>query len=275
VAPLLRLVDTHCHLADPSLVSHRREIVARAKDAGVVAAIVVGESYEDNLRVMELAAAEPFVRPAVGHHPWRMAEAKADVPRTLALIERHAQELVAVGEVGLDYRVASTEPERAAQRAVLAEMTQAAMRARLPLSVHVRSAGHYVIELLADLGCERAALHAFDGKIRYMLRGAEHGLHFSLPGTVLVSEQKQKLAAAIPIDRLLLESDTPALSPDPGQSSEPAVVRRVLEHVARLRAVTPEALATAVFENTLRAFPRLAAPSASAQGLQPAPPAPA
>jgi TatD DNase family protein len=258
VPAALRLIDTHCHLADPTLASQRRELVARAQDAGVVAAIVVGEDYQDNLRVLELAAAEPFVRPALGHHPWRMAEAAADLPRTLALIERHAAELVAIGEVGLDYRVAVTEPERAAQRAVFSEMVRVAMRFELPLSVHVRSAGHYVIELLDELGCNRAALHAFDGKARYMLLGAGRGLYFSLPGTTLVSEQKQKLARALPLERLLFESDTPALSPEPGQGSEPAIVRRVLEHVAALRGLEPEAVAGAAYRNTLLAFPRLA-----------------
>jgi TatD DNase family protein len=258
VPAALRLIDTHCHLADPTLALRRRELVARAQDVGLVAAIVVGEDYEDNLRVLELAAAEPFVRPALGHHPWRMAQAAADLPRTLALIERHAAELVAIGEVGLDYRVAATEPERAAQRAVFSEMARAAMRFELPLSVHVRSAGHYVIELLAELGCHRAALHAFDGKTRYMLQGAGHGLYFSLPGTTLVSEQKQKLARALPLERLLFESDTPALSPEPGQGSEPAIVRRVLEHVAALRGLEPAALAEAALCNTLCAFPRLA-----------------
>ncbi|MBW2526293.1 MAG: TatD family hydrolase [Deltaproteobacteria bacterium] len=251
---MVSLIDTHCHLAAPELDSSRDEMIARAKDVGVVAAVCVGEHYEDNLRVLELAAREPFVRPALGHHPWFLDRAADDLDRTLALIEQHARELVAIGEVGLDYRVAESSVDRSRQRDLFRELIRAAERHDLPLSVHVRSAGHYVIELLQELGYSRAALHAFDGKAKYATTGAAWGLCFSLPGTLLVSRQKEKLARALPLDRLLLETDTPALSPDPNQPSEPAMLVRIVERAAALRGDDPEALARAAFDNACRLF---------------------
>lgn len=250
----ITLIDTHCHLAAPELAASRRDMMARAVDAGVVAFVCVGEHYEDNLRVLELAAAEPRVLPALGHHPWRMDRAAQDVPRTLALLERHAAEVVAVGEVGLDYRVAETPEARAEQQAVFGQFVQAARGLGLPLSVHVRSAGHYVIEQLQSHGYSRAALHAFDGKARYARAGASWGLYFSLPGTLLVSRQKQKLAVALPLERLLLESDTPALSPERGKPSEPAIVAQVVDEIAARRKISPAEVAQAATRNACELF---------------------
>lgn len=248
------LIDTHCHLAATEVDSLRQEMILRAKQAGVVAMVCVGEDYEDNLRVLELARTEPSVFAALGHHPWQWERAADDLGRTLRLIEEHAAELVAIGEVGLDYRVAQTEAARGAQREVLRQFVTAGQRLGLPLSVHVRSAGHYVIELLQQLGNCHAALHAFDGKARYARDGAELGLYFSIPATVLVSAQKQKLARAVPLDRLLLESDTPALSPVRGVPSEPALVAQVVERVAELRGESPDAIARATTDNARRLF---------------------
>jgi TatD DNase family protein len=252
--PMLPLIDTHCHLAAPELDGCRADVIARAKDAGVVAVVCVGEHYEDNLRVLDLAASEPFVRPALGHHPWYLDRAAADLERTLALIEDHVSDLVAIGEVGLDYRVAESAEDRQRQQDVFRELIAAGTRHQLPLSVHVRSAGHYVIDLLQELENSNAALHAFDGKAKYASAGAAWGLYFSLPGTLLVSRQKEKLARVLPLERLLLESDTPALSPEPGKPSEPALLAKVVERVAELRGVETAAVAQAAFDNACRLF---------------------
>lgn len=254
------LIDVHCHLAAPEFDADRAAVIERAREAGVVAAVVVGEDYDDNLRVLETAAAFPgFARPALGHHPWRLDRAAADVPRTLRLLEEHRDAVVAIGEVGLDYRVAETDEARADQRAVLADFVEASRTLDLPLSVHVRSAGHYVIDLLVERGARRAALHAFDGKARYALAGVAAGYLFSVPATVLVSEQKQKLARALPLEALLLESDAPALGPERGVRNEPAVLARALARIAELRGGDARELAAANARNALRLFgPRLA-----------------
>jgi TatD DNase family protein len=251
------VIDVHCHLADTDFDRDRGEVMARAREAGVTAFIVVGEDYESNLRVLDLASRHTDVFPALGHHPWNLETAKVDLPRTLALIENHADQIVAIGEVGLDNRKAPSEPERASQRALLRELIQVARGLDLPLSVHVRSAGHYVLDLLDEMGSPAAALHAFDGKVGYALAGAGKGYCFSIPGTVLVSQQKRKLAAGIPLDRLLLESDAPALSPVRGQRNEPAILAQVVAEVAQIRRLTVEEVKAAAEGNTRRLFRRL------------------
>ena len=250
----MKLVDTHCHLASADFSDDLAEVVARAKDAGVEAAVVVGEDYEDNLRVLEAAAWDPFLKPALGHHPWRIASWSQDVPRTLQLIEDHRAQLVAVGEVGLDYRVATTEAERELQRSVLAEMASAALRLDLPLSLHGRSAGHYLIADLIGLGVTRAVLHAFDGKVGHALNAVAHGFFISLPPSTVRSRQKQKLARTVPLEGLLLESDAPALGPEVGVRSEPVHVALVAEKVAEIRHLAVSEVAGVVRDNVRRAF---------------------
>jgi len=250
----MQIVDVHCHLAARDFDADREQVIARAQEAGVVAAIVVGEDYEDDLRVLELAASSSFVLPALGLHPWRMERAGQDLPRVLRLIEDNRSRLVAVGEVGLDFRVAESAAERELQRAAFAELIEVAKSLDLPLSVHVRSAGHHVLALLAERGVRRAALHAFDGKARYALEGAAAGYAFSIPATVLVSRQKEKLAQALPDHALLVESDAPALGPERGVRNEPAVIARSLERIAVLRGSTPEVVAALTTANARRVF---------------------
>jgi TatD DNase family protein len=254
VSTPLPLIDAHCHLADEAFDQDRPAVIAAARKAGLVAAITMGEDYEDNLRILEIAVQEPFLFAALGHHPWRHAQAAKDVPRTLRLLEEHRDEVVAIGEVGLDYRVAESTEARADQQAVFREFIEASRILDLPLSVHVRSAGHYVVDILKGETPVRAALHAFDGKARYALDGAEAGLFFSVPATVLVSPQKQKLVRALPEERLMLESDAPALNPERGARNEPAVMARALTAVSDQRCTPRERVAQVAYENTRRFF---------------------
>ncbi|MFN2166766.1 MAG: TatD family hydrolase, partial [Anaerolineae bacterium] len=219
------LVDTHAHLCDPVFDRDRGPVLETAAQAGVGAVIAVGEDLDDARRNLELAHRHKSIRPAAGLYPTMldlgMASALVD------FIQQNRSRLVAIGEVGLDYRFAESAADRATQRAVFSRSIEAGRLLDLPLSVHVRSAGHYVLDLLGQQGCRRAVLHAFDGKAKYARQGAEQSFYFSVPGTVLISQQKRKLVRALPLDRILLESDTPALSPDPHRPSEPAILARI------------------------------------------------
>lgn len=249
-----QVIDAHCHLAAPEFDADRDEVIERARQAGVVAAIVMGEDYDDNLRVLEVCSRHELLYPALGHHPWRADKAASDVDRTLSLLEEHRDDAVAIGEVGLDYRLAETDDARADQRAIFRDFIEASKTLDLPLSVHVRSAGHYVIDMLREHGAPRAVLHAFDGKARYALDGASSGYSFSVPATVLVSRQKEKLVRALPLENLLLESDAPALGPVSGERNEPAVMARSLERIAELRGEPRDEIARAAFMNARRIF---------------------
>jgi TatD DNase family protein len=250
----VQLFDAHAHLAAPEFADDLPEVLARAEAAGLCGVVTVGETPAEAERILDLAARDPLVKPAAGLFPTILdPAAAADV---LALIRRHGDRLVAIGEVGLDRWMVKTEAEWRVQEAVLAELVALANELDLPLNVHSRSAGRRAIHLLRRCGARRVLLHAFDGKAATALEGVEAGYAFSIPPSVVRSPQKQKLVRRLPLESLLLETDSPVLGPDPEARNEPANVVVACRAVAELKAVTPETVARVTTDNARRLFPR-------------------
>lgn len=165
-----------------------------------------------------------------------------------------AAALAAIGEVGLDFLLAKNAEERILQEQTLRGLAALARETGLPLSVHSRSAGRRCIEVLLEERAERVVLHAFDGKAGHALRGAAAGWFFSIPPSVVRSRQKQRLAALLPLECLLLESDAPVLGPIPDRRNEPALITVALERVAEIRGISPLRLAQATTAAARRLF---------------------
>jgi TatD DNase family protein len=247
------LVDVHCHLTSEELAGDLEAVLQRAREAGVSRMICVGEDPEDNRAVLDLTRGHPALLPALGHYPAVLDEAMAD--QTEALIRQHHHpQLVAIGEVGIDHWIAKDAPDRERQHRLFGRFVRLAAELDLPLSVHSRSAGHHAIDLLERLGARRVCLHAFDGKARYARRAAELGYFLSVPPSVARSPQKQKLVRAVPLDRLLLESDAPVLGPERDARNEPANLPLVVRWIAELKGVSTERVRQACAENTRALF---------------------
>ena len=260
------LIDCHAHLHVPAFDADRGEVRRRARAAGVAAVLVVGEDLEDDRRVAEVAA-EPCaggaaLLPCFGLHPDRFAEDRAapgreEIDAVKELLRASAGVVAAVGEVGLDYHYVKTEERRRAQAAALEELAALAIALELPLNVHSRSAGHYTIDLLRAAGARRVLMHAFDGKASYAARAAADGYVFSIPPSLVRSEQKQKLVRALPLEALALESDAPVLGPERAARNEPANLALTLAFIARAHGVSPERVAEVTSAGARRLFPRL------------------
>ncbi len=238
------MIDCHAHLADASFDADRADVIARARAAGVERVLVVGESLDDDRRVLEVAAAHPeLLAVCVGLHPDRFAEEREPPDETTldavcALARAERARVVAIGEVGLDRWVVKTEERRALQRACLERMAALAAELDVPLNVHSRSAGHHTIDLLAGCGAPKVLMHAFDGKAGHAVRAFEaHGFLFSIPPSIVRSRQKEKLVAALPLDALCLESDSPVLGPTREERNEPANLAAAVAAIARIKEV--------------------------------------
>lgn len=169
-------------------------------------------------------------------------------------IRRHRNRLVAVGEVGLDYWAVQETSLKEVQREVFKVLIDVAREVGLPLNVHSRSAGRHAVAMLLESGADKVHMHAFDGKASAALPGVEAGFFFSIPPSVVRSRQKQKLVKQLPLDCLLVESDSPVLGPVPSERNEPANVVVAIETIAEIKGLNVERVASALWENTLRLY---------------------
>jgi len=264
LAPVL--IDSHAHLASTRFDADRSDVRRRAKTAGVAAVLVVGQDLADNLRVAEVVE-EPCddgaaLLPCFGLHPDRFAEdreppSREEMDQIARMVRRDAGRLAAIGEVGLDRHWVKSEPRRAAQASALEEMVALSNEVGLALNVHSRSAGHYTIDLLVASKARRVLMHAYDGKVVYAKRAADEGYSFSIPPSSIRSEQKRKLIEQLPLDLLLLESDSPVLGPERGVRNEPANIALVLDMIAEAHGVSPQRVAEVTTANACRLFPAL------------------
>ena len=247
------LVDAHAHLAAAEFRDDLEAVLAGAAAAGVIRIITVGETLEDAEANVALAARFPQVKVCAGLYPTVLdREAAAAL---LAFIRAHRDSLVGIGEVGLDHWVVKDAAERDLQRQIFAEFIALSNELDLPLNVHSRSAGRATVQFLKEGAARRVLLHAFDGKASAALEGAAAGFFFSIPPSVVRSVQKQKLVRALPLERLLLETDSPVLGPDPAARNEPRNLRIACQAVADLKGVPFEEVAERTTANALQLFP--------------------
>ena len=248
------LVDAHAHLYAAAFDDDLDEVLARAAERGVQAVLCVSETVAEAQRVLELADRHPLIKPCAGLYPTILdRDAAADM---LAFIRRHRDRLAAIGEVGLDYWKVQDAAGRELQRDILAQHVALSRELDLPLNVHSRSAGRHAIAWLQELGARHVLLHAFDGKAATARAGVEAGYRFSVPPSIVRSPQKQKLVRHLPLEHLLLESDSPVLGPDRDVRNEPCNVWLSCREIAAIKGVSMEAVAEATTANARALFPR-------------------
>jgi TatD DNase family protein len=245
-------VDTHAHLCDAVFEADLAPVLRRAREAGVVAVVAVGEDLSDARRNLDLARQHPLIKPAAGLYPAILDESQADA--MVAFVRRHPEHLSAIGEVGLDYWLANSDAKRQLQRRILLRFVRLALELDLPLNVHSRSAGRHTIELLIDQGARRVQMHAFDGKAATARPALAAGYFFSVPPSVVRSRQQQKLVHQLPMSHLLLETDSPVLGADANQRNEPANIVLAAKAIAEIKKVAVEAVIDTAWENSMRLY---------------------
>lgn len=260
-------VDCHTHLADPMFSLDIQTVVEKARETGIAAALVCTETPEDIPRVLDLCERFPhMLLPCLGIHPVQKntdgierCVTEQDLEQAISEMEKHIDKLCAIGEVGLDFqpRITPDAEHKAAQRAVLQTQVEFAKKHDLPLNVHSRSAGRPTIAALKEFGAKNVLLHAFDGRPSIAMEGVKEGYFFSIPPSIVRSEQKVKLIKQLPIEHILLETDSPALSPVKGERNEPSNVQISCDYIAEVKGLTPQEVKRITTQNALKLFPRL------------------
>jgi len=257
------VVDSHCHLAGEEFKSDLTEVVQRAVAAGVSGALVIVGADDDKEceRTTEVIGVWPGVRLSIGVHPHAAGRFTDGHGRAARLVEERLQrtdKARAIGEIGLDYHYEYSS--RDVQQAVFREQIGLARRMRLPVVIHTREAAEDTFRILAEesAGEVGGVFHCFTGDRTIARRAIDEGFHISLAGIVTFPRavELHEVARMVPLDRLLIETDSPFLAPVPhrGMRNEPAYVVRVAEAIGRLRGMTVEAVGQVAKQNFERLF---------------------
>ncbi len=260
------LVDSHCHLDFPEFAAELDAVVARARQAGVRRMVTICTRVSRFDKVLAVAERFEDVVCTVGVHPHEAAaETDADT-RRLVELARHPK-VVGIGETGLDYYYEHSPRDR--QQASFRAHIAAARETGLPLVVHTRDADDDMAAILAGemaQGRFTGVLHCFSSSRQLAEKAIELGLYISLSGIVTFkkADALRETARAIPLDRLLVETDAPYLAPVPmrGKRNEPAFVVHTAARVAELRGMDGGAFVSRTGDNFFRLFGRVARPGA-------------
>ncbi len=262
-------VDSHCHLSFPGLAERIADVRAAMVAARVERAICICTTLEEADTVHGLAMAHPELWATVGVHPDNEGVAEPEVETLVTLAAR--PRTVAIGETGLDYYRLNgrSVADMAWQRRRFEVHIEAARRTGLPLVVHTRSASDDTVALLRDAGQGRVGgvFHCFTETAEVARAALDLGFFISFSGilTFRNAEALRDVARLVPLDRCLIETDSPYLAPVPyrGKTNQPAYVPYVAAQLAELKGLTVEAVAEATTANCQRLFTRMGLPPAA------------
>lgn len=256
------LIDSHCHLEYKGLIEDQQGVLARARAAGVGGFLSISTRQREWAQVIATAEREQDVWASVGIHPHE-ADAHSDMGE-VALLEAAAHpKVIAIGETGLDYYY--DHSDRATQKELFRRHISVSRQTGLPLIVHTRDAEEDTYAIMAEemeKGAYPALIHCFTASADFGRKVLDLGLTISLSGIVTFKNAKdlQAIAAELPEDRILVETDAPFLAPVPhrGQVCEPAFTADTARFVADLRGTSAEALAEATTRNFFNLFRKAA-----------------
>ena len=258
------VVDSHCHLDYGGLAERLPAVLANAEGAGVGLMVSIGTRVRKFEKLRQIADENSNVFCTVGTHPHHAHEELDVTVDDLVELAKHPK-VVGIGEAGLDYHY-DLSP-RAAQEQGFRAHIAAARETGLPLVIHAREADSDVATTLEEemkKGAFKPLLHCFTSSMELAQRGLAIGAYVSFSGilTYKNAENLRAVAAQVPMDRLLVETDSPYLAPVPyrGKSNEPAYVVKTLEQLALVKGVTTEVMARATNDNFFRLFSKVPRP---------------
>ena len=203
------MIDIHAHLAFPDFDRDREEIIAKCRERleGVIAS---GARYDEDLKVLEIAAKHrDFIFPTIGFHPTE----KGNYKEVMDLIEKEKGNIVGIGEVGLDYHWEKEDEKRERQKEMFAHFISLAEKIKLPLVVHSWDAEQDCFEMIKGSRV-KAVFHCYSGSRELAVQIAQAGHYISISTQICFSKNHRKIARDVPLERILLETDSPFLSPD-------------------------------------------------------------
>ncbi len=255
---MLEYIDSHAHYDAEQFDPDRDELLNRLHEGGVKYIVNMGCNIERSRLSVEYAERFPFVYAAVGMHPEDVPDAPNDY---LEYIRKWAvlPKTVAIGEIGLDYHYEGYDP--AMQKRVFEEQLDLAEELSLPVVIHSRDATEDCMNILRKRGTVKGVMHCFSGSAETAKQVLALGMNISFTGVLTFKNARKSIEAlkAVPLDRLMLETDCPYMAPEPnrGKRCDSGMIVHIIDKIAEVKGVTPELVAKQTMENTLRLFNKI------------------
>jgi len=256
------MLDSHCHLADQAFSDDLPEVVTRAQQAGVETAlcILAAGDVDEEARAEVLRNLWPSVSFACGIHPHQAntwAGREADLAAYLRDVVTQQDDVVAIGEIGLDYHYNFSEPRD--QKKVYLEQLEMASSLDLPAVVHCRQSDDDILSGIQQSGHSYGVIHCFTSGLDFANSILKAGFYISFTGIITFVKELEEVVKTIPLDKMMVETDSPYLSPKPhrGKKNEPAYVMHVAEKIANLKEISVEEVANATTETAYNLFAKL------------------
>jgi TatD DNase family protein len=273
----MMLTDTHCHLDFNKFDEDRDAVIQRARDAGVTRILIPALDYESSMAGIKLAESHPNIFAAVGFHPTDLDKWDETSIENLRKSVKSVAKVLAIGEIGLDYYWVKETDKQAHQRDILKQQLQLAQEVNKPVIIHMREEsdvwfGQASIDLLAiltewhqELSAQNhplkdkpGVLHSFNGNLETAQKALALNFYIGVTGPVTYknAEEKRQIIRQLPVRRLLIETDSPFLTPVPyrGKRNEPAFVAHIADKIAEIHMTTREQIAEITSANANRLF---------------------
>ncbi len=272
----MTLTDTHCHLDFHKFNDDRAAVIQRAKDAGLVRILIPGTDHISSADAVKLAESDSMIYAAVGFQPTDIEKLNESTFKQISELATH-KKVVAIGEIGLDYYWVKEKEKHAAQREGLKRQLALAESAQKPVIIHLREENDAVqgecaedltkileewtthLKSENEVQAERpGVLHSFSGSHETATHAIQLGFYIGVTGPITYknAEHKRQIVAALPIERLLIETDAPYLAPHPhrGKRNESAFVAHIADKIAEIKSITPQEVASITTANAARLF---------------------
>lgn len=247
-----QVIDSHCHLDFPKFNKDREATIQRARNVGVDQMINSGVDPKTNISTLELAQKHDYIHATLGFSPHLSPESTDEqVQSMLSFIEDHVTDIVGIGEAGLDYHYFTSNTERDRQIEVFKQVIELADKYNKPLVIHGREAEDIALRLSGHL--DKVVFHCYGGNLETMRNIVDAGHFISVPTLVCFSEHHREIAKEVPLEHMLLETDSPYLSPRKGRN-EPEFILDSLPWIEKLKGIEEKDIADITRKNTIRAF---------------------
>lgn len=251
------IFDSHAHYDDAQFDEDRMDVLSNLKDAGVAKVVNISNGWDDLLKTLELIKQVPFLYGTVGIHPCKVSELNDERMEQMRDF-CSGDKIVAVGEIGLDYYWMSDPKE--VQKEWFIRQLRLAKEVNLPVVIHSRDASQDTFDIMKaeHAGTTGGVIHCYSGSVEMAREYVKMGYFLGIGGVVTFKNSKtlKKVAAEIPLEHIVIETDCPYLAPTPyrGKRNSSAYLPMVVEEIARLRGISPEEVERVTYENAMRLY---------------------